>query len=101
PLSPGLDLVAYRVLQEALTNVIRHGGPGTRATVHIGFGEQLELEVEDDGEGQGSPGTESGHGLIGMRERVELYGGQLKTASIEAGGYRIRAKLPLRDERMA
>jgi signal transduction histidine kinase len=102
PLPPGLDLVAYRVLQEALTNVIRHGGPGTRACVHIGFGEQLELEIEDDGRGQASPSSrESGHGLIGMRERVALYGGQLDIARLDTGGYRVRVKLPLGDQRMA
>jgi signal transduction histidine kinase len=102
PLPPGLDLVAYRVLQEALTNVIRHGGPGTRACVHIGFGEQLELEIEDDGRGQASPSSkESGHGLIGMRERVALYGGHLETARLDTGGYRVRVKLPLGDQRMA
>jgi signal transduction histidine kinase len=101
PLPPGLDLVAYRVLQEALTNVIRHRGPGTRTCVHIGFGEQLELEVEDDGRGQASPGTESGHGLIGMRERVTLYGGRLETGGLGAGGYRVHVRLPLTDARMA
>jgi signal transduction histidine kinase len=98
-LTPGLDLAAYRVLQEALTNVLRHAGSGARATVRIAHEpDALELAVEDDGVG-GPDGPSTGHGLVGMRERVGLYGGALETGRVDGRGYRVRARLPLRDVR--
>lgn len=98
-LTPGLDLAAYRVLQEALTNVLRHAGSGARATVRIAHEpDALELAVEDDGVG-GPDGPSTGHGLVGMRERVGLYGGTLETGRVDGRGYRVRARLPLRDVR--
>ena len=94
-LPPGIDLAAYRIVQEALTNVIRHAGPA-RAHVGVRFGErELELEVTDDG--PGTPGNHDGggHGLVGMRERVALYGGSLETGPVAGGGFAVRARLPI------
>jgi signal transduction histidine kinase len=93
-LPPGIDLSAYRVVQEGLTNVLRHAGPA-RARVLLryveGFG---EVEVVDDG--QGSVATDgSGHGLLGIRERVRLCGGELETGPRDGGGYVLRARFPV------
>jgi signal transduction histidine kinase len=94
PLPPGVDLSAYRILQEALTNTVKHAH-ASAARVRVSYDRALvELEVEDDGRGAvGSPN--GGHGLVGMRERVELYGGELETGPGAAGGFRVRARLPL------
>jgi signal transduction histidine kinase len=94
PLAPGLELCAYRVVQEALTNVVKHAGHAT-AHVTVSYGErELTLEVTDDGPGprNGEPG---GHGLAGMRERVALYAGQLETGPHPGGGFRVQARFPL------
>jgi signal transduction histidine kinase len=93
-LPPGVDLAAYRIVQEALTNARKHAGPA-RAQVALSYkGEVLELEVTDDG--RAAPGGgDGGHGLIGMRERVALYGGTLEAGPRPAGGYAVRARLPL------
>ena len=93
-LSPGLDLAAYRIVQEALTNVRRHAGAST-ALVALHYAEkEVSLEVLDDGVGMnGQPS--GGHGLVGMRERVALYGGELETTSPAGGGFTVRARLPL------
>ncbi|MFI9029060.1 sensor histidine kinase [Streptomyces sp. NPDC053560] len=102
PLPSGVELTAYRIVQEALTNTRKHGGPGVGATVSIVYGEQnLELLVEDDGRGAqhelyedgGADGL--GHGLIGMRERVGMVGGSLDAGPRPGGGFRISAVLPL------
>jgi signal transduction histidine kinase len=94
PLAPGIDLVAYRVVQEALTNVLKHAH-ATTAAVQVRFGRaELELTVEDDGVGAASSAN-GGHGLVGMRERVGLYGGSLDVGSPAGGGFRVRALLPL------
>jgi len=93
-LPPGIDLAAYRIVQEALTNARKHAGPA-RAQVALSYkGEVLELEVTDDGRAAASAG-DGGHGLIGMRERVALYGGTLEAGPRPAGGYAVRARLPL------
>jgi signal transduction histidine kinase len=94
-LAPGIDLAAYRILQEALTNVLKHAG-ATRAAVTIRYGHNaLALCVEDDGSGI-SPGRNGeGHGLIGMHERVSVYSGTLETGNRPDGGFRILARLPL------
>jgi signal transduction histidine kinase len=90
---PGLDLTAYRLVQEALTNTLRHAN-ATRAVVHVGFcGEALKISVRDDGEGPN--GSSPGTGLLGMRERVAVYGGTLTTGPAEGGGFELRAELPL------
>jgi signal transduction histidine kinase len=96
-LSPGLDLVAYRVLQEALTNAIKHAGRArARVTVTFGPGE-LNLEVSDTGDGPTCEptGDGSGHGLVGMSERVALYGGELSAGPRPGGGFDVRARIPL------
>jgi signal transduction histidine kinase len=93
-LPPGVDLSAYRIVQEALTNALKHAGPA-RARVTVRYGEdELELEIADDGAGTGDGGG-SGHGLIGMRERVSFYGGDLHAGRRAGGGYALRARLPL------
>lgn len=92
PLGPGVDASAYRIVQEALTNTLKHAGPA-RATVVVRYLERaLELEVIDDGRGSAQNGG-GGNGLIGMRERVALYGGELRTGSERGGGYAVRARL--------
>jgi signal transduction histidine kinase len=93
PLPAGVDISAYRIVQEALTNALRHAGPA-RARVLVRYGEtDVEVEVADDGHGT-RDGDQTGHGLVGMRERVALYGGDLTTGEGDAGGYSVRARLP-------
>ena len=92
-LAPGLDISAYRIVQEALTNVLKHGGDA-RATVVVAYGDRtLEMEIADDGRG-GTPDG-SGHGIVGLRERVALFGGSLEAGGREGGGFAVRARLPL------
>ncbi len=92
-LAPGVDLSAYRIVQEALTNALKHAGPA-RARVLVRYGENvLELEVADTG--AGANGVGSGHGLAGMRERVAVFGGELESGPRSEGGYAVRARLPL------
>ena len=98
-LSPGLDLSAYRIVQEALTNVLKHAGPSARTEVRVSTDNHaVIIEVLDNGLGaRAGPadGQPSGHGLLGMHERVALYGGSM-TAGPQAGsGYALRARLPL------
>ncbi len=93
-LPPGLDVCVYRIVQESLTNVIKHAGPAT-ARVAVRFPHNgIELEIVDDGRG-GPMANGNGHGLIGMRERVALFGGQLQAGPGAAGGFAVRALLPL------
>src|SRR5581483_8821120 len=95
PVGPGVDLVAYRVIQEALTNVLKHAR-ATSAAVAVRYGERLlELTVEDDGASAGMNGR--GHGLVGMHERVALYGGTLEARPRPEGGFRVHAALPRRE----
>jgi signal transduction histidine kinase len=95
PLPPGLDLSAYRIVQEALTNTLKHAG-GARAWVTVRYGDQaLELEIVDDG--HSANGANGGHGLAGMRERVRLFGGEVEAGSRAGGGFAVRARLPLRE----
>jgi signal transduction histidine kinase len=94
-LSPGLDLAGYRIVQEALTNVVRHAG-AAHASVGIRYSPHaLELCVEDDGRGLSTPADGDGRGLVGIRERVDLYGGTLQTGPRPQGGFRVAAQLPL------
>ena len=98
PLPHGVDLSAYRIVQEALTNTLKYAGTA-RACVRVGFEPgALELEVADDGDGAAAatPGG-SGHGLMGMSERVALFGGVFEAGPRPEGGYRVRARLPLGD----
>jgi signal transduction histidine kinase len=95
PLAPGLDLTAYRLVQEALTNSLRHAVSPTRAEVSIGYtADHLELVVRDDGR-HVTPGAEAGHGLLGLRERVSIYGGDLIARPRPEGGFELIATLPL------
>lgn len=95
PLAPGLDLTAYRLVQEALTNALRHAVAPTCAEVSIGYTEEhLELTVRDDGR-RVAPGAEAGHGLLGLRERVSVYGGDLVARPRVEGGFELIATLPL------
>ncbi|MEU6983442.1 sensor histidine kinase [Streptomyces sp. NPDC046324] len=95
PLPADIDLSAYRIVQEALTNVVRHAGTG-RCRVVIGYGdEELSVEVVDDGHGTTGNGSAHGFGIIGMRERVGLLGGDLSAGPRPEGGFRVAARLPL------
>jgi signal transduction histidine kinase len=100
-LSHGMDLAAYRVVQEALTNALRHA-PGARTTIEIGVQDtDLVVEVTNDeppaatGPPAGGPGGGTGSGLIGLAERLRLYGGELTTGRRPTGGFRVRASMPL------
>jgi signal transduction histidine kinase len=96
-LPAGIDLAAYRVLQEGLTNALRHAG-GSPAEITVSWGEDaLELAVADRGPGEGD-GSDPGHGLVGMQERVRLYGGELWTGRRDGGGFEVRARIPLEAE---
>jgi signal transduction histidine kinase len=96
-LSAGVDLSAYRIVQEALTNVVKHAG-ATSAEVVLRFDPRaLELDVLDDGQGDSASANGAGHGLIGMRERAALYGGTIETGPRNGGGYAVHARLPLGD----
>jgi len=110
PVPEGEALAVYRLVQESLTNVRKHAGPGVTATVSLGYaGQGLEMRVTDDGcgaaaaAGTGRHGTvlaetglaETGHGLAGMRERIELYGGTVRAGPRAGGGYEVVARLPL------
>ena len=93
-LPAGVDLTAYRLVQEGLTNVVKHA-EATRAEVLVNYGDgYVEVTVRDDGKGVGN-GDGGGHGLVGMRERVSVYGGEIDAGPQTGGGYRLRAKLPL------
>jgi signal transduction histidine kinase len=93
-LSTSLDRAAYRIVQESLTNVVRHAG-ATTANVRIQYGEEtLVLQVDDNGSSLAGPPTE-GNGISGMRERAAALGGTLTTARTPAGSLRITARLPL------
>ena len=103
PLPSGVELTAYRIVQEALTNTRKHGGPDAGASVRlVYFDDGLGLLVEDDGRGASHELYEDGgadgrgHGLIGMRERVGMVGGTLDAGPRPGGGFRISALLPLK-----
>jgi len=94
-LPPGLDMSAYRIVQEALTNVLRYA-PGSTVGVTVTYrGKDVQLEVRDDGARvNGKPPTKgSGHGIVGMRERAELFGGELEAGPTAGGGWLVRARL--------
>ncbi|MBY8888733.1 sensor histidine kinase [Streptomyces sp. PTM05] len=108
PLSSGVELTAYRIVQEALTNTRKHGGPDVSATVQLTYGDaELRMLIEDDGRGaqrehyeDGAGGADGlGQGLIGMRERIAMVGGTIDTGPRPGGGFRIAAALPLKPAR--
>jgi signal transduction histidine kinase len=93
PVPPGLDLSAYRIVQEALTNVLKHAGSDAHARVELVYGaDALEVAVANSGS-TSAPGPGTGHGLIGIRERVSVAGGSVEAGPCE-GGYVVRARLP-------
>jgi signal transduction histidine kinase len=95
-LPAGIELSGYRIVQEALTNALKHAGDA-RASVHVRYGpDSLELEIVDDGTEATRPITRGGHGLVGMRERVALYGGQIEAGRRPSGGFAVRVLLPTR-----
>jgi len=97
-LPPGLELTAYRVVQESLTNVIRHAGRPVTAEVRIAYSPgELDITVTDDGLGAAANATSNGtgHGLLGMGERVEIYNGSLTAGPQPGGGFRVHVSLPL------
>jgi signal transduction histidine kinase len=100
PLPFGVDVAAFRIVQEALTNVARHAGPA-KASVRIEYGEdELVVEVEDDGRGAVAANAArnadgAGKGIVGMRERAAALGGELQAGPRAEGGYRVRARLPV------
>jgi signal transduction histidine kinase len=98
PLPAGVELAAFRVVQEALTNILKHAGPAKASVVVRYGGDALELHVLDDGGGaapDGSADASPGHGLIGIRERVAIYGGAVEAGPAADGGFELRARLPL------
>jgi signal transduction histidine kinase len=94
---PGVDFTGYRIVQEALTNVLKHAGPST-AQVRVAHEPgALRIEVRDDGRGVNGRSTGTGHGLLGMRERVAVYGGSLDAGPVDGGGFVVMAELPYAD----
>lgn len=94
PLPPGLDLSAYRIVQEGLTNSLKHSGAG-EADVIVDYGpEELRLEIRDHGR-ETVPSSHDGHGLVGVRERVKIFGGRMWAGPAPGGGFLVRAQLPL------
>ena len=100
PLPPGIDLSAYRIIQEALTNTLKHAG-ATKATVTISYANGVvELEIVDNGKGLTQAGGQEfrGKGIMGMRERVNLHGGRFESGNIPEGGFSVRVTLPVNGE---
>jgi signal transduction histidine kinase len=96
PLPGGLALTAYRTVQESLTNVRKHGGPAAEARVVLRYCEDaLLLTITDDGRGAAAANDGAGHGLVGMRERIAVYGGTLHAGPRPGGGFQVAARLPL------
>jgi signal transduction histidine kinase len=96
PLDPGVALTVYRIVQEALTNALKHAGAAATAEVRLYLGRaELVVEVTDTGRGPQLGAVAVGHGLLGMRERVMLYGGKLRTGPRPGGGFRVFARIPL------
>ena len=104
-LPAGMDLAAYRIVQEALTTTVKHGGSATAHVTVRYAADTLEIQVIDDGRGAAalllSDSDGRGHGLIGMKERVALFGGELEAGPILTGGYRIFARMPLEPDDVA
>ena len=93
-LPPGVDFTAYRIVQEALTNVLKHAGHA-HASVVVGYEENaLRLEIADDGRGVNGRAAPGGHGLMGMRERVGVYGGSFEAGPRTGGGFRVAVRIP-------
>ncbi|MGY0234204.1 sensor histidine kinase [Longispora urticae] len=96
PVEPGLGLVVYRIVQEGLTNVLKHAGQGARAQVAVRWDrDQLEIVIQDDGRGTTICPSSAGHGVVGMRERVAAYGGTVWLGPSPGGGHLVRARIPV------
>ncbi|WP_308164263.1 sensor histidine kinase [Nonomuraea sediminis] len=101
-LPEGQQLAVYRIVQEALTNALKHGGPGVRGLVELRYGAaELTLRITDDGRGAATPRSADGHGLIGMRERVGMYGGAVSAEPRPGGGFEVLATLPVAERKAA
>jgi signal transduction histidine kinase len=97
-LDPGVELAAYRIVQEALTNSRRHA-PGAAVDVELRYTDSaLRLLIRDNGPGVRGPGRSTGHGLLGMRERAAAVGGELRVGTGTAGGFLVEASLPIQVE---
>jgi len=98
PVVPGgIALAVHRIVQEALTNTLKHAGPSPAAMVRVTYRpDGIEVEVQDTGSGPVAVGA-GGHGLVGMRERAGLYGGEFEAGPLAGGGWRVRARIPLAD----
>jgi signal transduction histidine kinase len=98
-LPPGIALAVYRIVQESLTNVLKHAGTEAKAAVTISRGaDSVRVCVRDDGAGPGAPAASTAHGIVGMRERAALYGGNLRTGARPGGGFEVEALIPLPEE---
>ena len=96
PLPVGVDLSGYRIVQEALTNTLKHGGDGAHARVLLRYtARAIAIEVTDDGVGPPVDSDGAGRGLIGMRERVAFLGGELDIGPRPGGGFAVRARIPV------
>ena len=99
PLPPGLELSVYRIVQEALTNVLRHAR-ASRAEVRVGYGpDTVTIDVVDDGTARTASGVPAGHGLVGMRQRARVFGGTTTAGPAPGGGWQVRAELPAEPQR--
>ncbi|GAA1848547.1 sensor histidine kinase [Actinomadura bangladeshensis] len=98
-MSEGRQLTVFRIVQEALTNTLKHGGPRVSVSVRLRYADDaLEIRVADDGRGAAAFDDHRGHGLAGMRERVAVYGGDVRAAPRPGGGFEVVARLPVREE---
>ncbi|WP_433474897.1 sensor histidine kinase [Spirillospora sp. CA-142024] len=98
-MSEGRQLTVYRIVQEALTNTLKHGGPRVAVSVRLRYAKDaLEIRVDDDGRGAAAPDDGRGHGLAGMRERVAVYGGTVRAAPRVGGGFEVVARIPVHEE---
>ncbi|WP_344887599.1 sensor histidine kinase [Actinomadura meridiana] len=98
-MSEGRQLTVYRIVQEALTNTLKHGGPRVAVSVRLRYSEEaLEIRVDDDGRGAAAIDDGRGHGLAGMRERVAVYGGSIRAGPCSGGGFQVVAQIPVREE---
>jgi signal transduction histidine kinase len=95
PLSPGLEASAYRIVQEALTNVLKHAGAGHVDVVVDYQSDAIHLSIDDDGSGASGDMPPRGHGIVGMRERAKLFGGSVTAGPDESGGWVVQARLPI------
>jgi signal transduction histidine kinase len=94
PLPPGLELSVYRIVQEALTNVLKHAG-ASRARVRVDYGpDAITIDVIDDGNVRAPGGAPAGHGLVGMRQRAQVFGGTTAAGPAPGGGWQVHAELP-------